>query len=84
VRLLAGEGGGGRERRRDGGKCVLAPTQDDGAGGFDERAAGGALHFGVGRVPDGVGGAAGRGRVLAEELEAVEEVLRDSCGGGGR
>lgn len=66
------------------GKCVLAPAQDDGAGGFDQRTAGGALHFGVGRVPDGVFGAAGGGRVLAEELEAVEEVLGDSCDGGGR
>ena len=64
-----------------GGKCILAPPNDGRAGCFDERAAGRAFDFGVGRAPDRVVRAAGGGRVLAEELESVEEILRDSCQG---
>lgn len=65
VYAMGVQGEGGR------GECVLAPTDEGRAGGFDERAAGRALDFRVGRVPDGVVGAAGGRRVLAEELESV-------------
>lgn len=65
------------------GNHALGPANDECAGCFDERAAGRAFDSRVGSAPDGVVGAAGRGRVLPEELESVEEILRDSCEAAG-
>lgn len=69
------------ERSRGKVRNILPSTNDRRAGSFDERAARLALDRRIRRAPDRVVGAARRSRVLAEELEAVEEILGDACDG---